>query len=167
MNTEAINSLLASGEAQALEKLAGEVEGFPEGFAVSSNTPWLILAIDVGNLATVKWMLSRGADPKLGILAGYSALHSAIDSKRPERYLIIDALIKAGADIEVLEHNNWTPLQLAAARNDVSAVKLLLEGGAQFNVRAGFDNLTAEEEANDSGSYEAAEFIKAWISRPR
>jgi len=110
-------------------------------------------------------MLDKGVDPTLGVAQGFSSLHSAIDSKSPDRYKIIDALIEARADLEVREHLSWTPLQLAAARNDVTAVKLLLEAGARLDVRGGVDCITAEEEADGLGAYEAAEAIRDWRSK--
>ena len=58
-------------------------------------------------------------------------LHKAVEAGSPE---IIDILIKAGADVNVVGRSNLTPLYNAVVGGDGDIVKLLLEGGADPNI---------------------------------
>lgn len=79
-----------------------------------NDTP-LLNAIDFDDLELVLFLLSHGADPNVEVDDGYSCLLSAIESEAEVSVEIVDALIKAGADIHVTGTNGWTPLHMAAA----------------------------------------------------
>ena len=112
------------------------------------TTPFrrLLEAVKKNNLADVKAIIEQGADVvKLVDERGRNALHYAaylhgspsvtpapLDPEASEKNLkIINVLIKAGADLDAIDTNGRTPLQLAISNaNKIQAVKLLIEAGA-------------------------------------
>ena len=60
---------------------------------------------------------------------GYHALHFTIAGKRPE---MVAWLLKNGVNVEVTDTFGRTPLHLAARRNDIGILRLLLAHGANI-----------------------------------
>jgi len=86
--------------------------------------------------------IAQGADPNkpMGASGMNSLGHAAYSNKNPE---IIKALIAAGANvnyafIQITAQNKLanggTPLQIAADRNNLPALLVLIEGGADINL---------------------------------
>lgn len=65
-------------------------------------------------------------------IGGYSALFAAIQSNDEE---MVQLLIDAGADVNILDHNNSTPLMKAASHGWTGIVKLLLQKGADISIK--------------------------------
>jgi ankyrin repeat protein len=87
-------------------------------------------------------------------------LHSAIDRELPDLLEIIELLCRAGADVNAYGINGWTPLHMAAAWNNVEAIKILLRHGADLQARTEVDDYyTPLEEAMSMGSIDAARFL--------
>lgn len=161
LDFDSILKTLAEGDEYQFELLASQLRNFPSGADPVAGIPWLVYAIDSGSLRAVKWMLKKGSD--LSVERGPSVLHTAIDSQNVDRYLILEALLQAGAPLDCRGEHDWTPLHMAAAFNDVTAVKMLLEAGASTELRTEFDSrATPDEEAESLGSFEAAEVIRNW-----
>ena len=92
---------------------------------------------------------------------GYTVLHSCIDRDLLGKYEILRLLIAAGADLDAKGINDWTPLHLAAARDDITALKILLKAGADRTIRTEIDDYnTPAEEARMLGRHEAAKLIE-------
>ena len=71
---------------------------------------------------------------------GYTPLLSAIESDQQDKYEIIKLLIEHSAPINQKGINDWTPLHMAAARNDLQAIEILIECGADLTVKTAIDN---------------------------
>ncbi len=86
---------------------------------------------DQAATAIVNWLLDvAGADGNAAMTPGWTPLHLACCFSDADR---VDALIKAGANLEVVlapGNRNLTPLLVAAARSSAEIVKLLLLAGA-------------------------------------
>jgi hypothetical protein len=109
---------------------------------------WITNAIDCGTKEVVAWMLSMGAPVLFHDEEGFTVLHSAIDRGKPDRLEIMAMLLEAGADINARGINDWTPAHHAAVRNDVEALKFLVESGADLTIRTRIDEYaTPLEEA--------------------
>ncbi len=81
----------------------------------------------------MKKLLDYGADPALAEFSGASPLHAAV---LMNKYDLMEAVLKKGADPDFLSvYYNQPPLMLAVSRNDLRAVKILLENKANPNVR--------------------------------
>jgi ankyrin repeat protein len=91
---------------------------------------------------------------------GYPVLHSAIDREKPDRHQVLDLLCVAGADVQARGLNDWTPLDMAAARNDIEAMKILLRYGADVWQRTRIDEYaTPLEEARTLHAHGAVRFL--------
>lgn len=158
---------LRSGDPHRLEDAATLVEGFPDGEDSQTGRQWVLHAIVDAPLATLDWMLDYGVDLAVCDDAGYTPLIAAIEGARADRLEVLQRLIAAGAPLNGQGINGWTPLHMAAARDDVAALELLLEAGADVSIRTGVDGYaTPLEEARHLGQLRAARCLEAWEARP-
>ena len=165
-----IMGAIIAGDLESLGEIAQLLEGFPNGQDDFLRRSWITNAVDAGPLEVVRWMLSRGASVVFQDPEGSSILHSAIERTLPHKYEILRALIAAGADLNAHGPNDWTPTHYAAVRNDVEALKILLDAGANLSIRTRIDDYTTPlEEAISLGNAEkAVAYLKAFdIERQR
>jgi len=154
---EAID-ILRQTDTRELELLCDIIENFPHGKDAFIGRYWIINAIDCGSIETVQWILSK--DVELKFEDDDTPLESSIQRDLPNKYEILKMLIQAGADIHARGMNDYTPLHLAATKNDQIAMKILIESGADKTIRTRIDDLaTPEEEARNLGSIEGADFL--------
>lgn len=144
---------LMAGDVEALEEIASIVDSFPSGKDDFISRHWITNAIDCGTKEVVAWMLSKKVPVVFRDGEGFTVLHSAIDREKPDRIEIIRMLLEAGADINAHGINDWTPAHHAAARNNVEALKTLVESGADLSIRTRIDEYaTPLEEAEILGN---------------
>src|SRR5207249_4411232 len=120
----------ASATVPDLEELARRVERFPEGVDSCVGRYWIINAIDRGSRVAVEWMLSRGVDLSFRDEEGVTVLHAAIDRRFPDKYEILDLLLRHGAPVNARGIYEMTPAHLAAGRDDMEALRVLVRHGA-------------------------------------
>ena len=89
----------------------------------------LIIAAAKRRLETVRFLLKRGADPNGHTGNGWTALFQCRDVQ------VIDALVRAGADVNYAMPYGTTPIMMAAARGDVDVVRYFIECRANVNAR--------------------------------
>lgn len=131
-----------------LREITQLVANFPHGQDDMLDTSWLIHAIYHGSFASIKWMLSQQVAVDILDNDGYTPLLSIIESDRPDKYEILKLLIARGAPINQKGINDWTPLHMAAARNDLKALEILINYGADLTIKTAIDNYaTPLEEA--------------------
>ena len=167
------NNLL-NGTVEDWECLAQQFSDFPHGFDSVVERYWIENAIDCGSLKCVQWMISKGVTLRFIDCEGYSPLHCCIDRELPDKYEMLQLLIDSGADInigtelETMATNGWSPLHMAAVRNDLKAIKILLDNGADTTLKTIIDDYcTAEQEATIVGKHEAAGLIRAYKSKAK
>jgi len=152
---------LKSGDVARLEELAARLDGFPDGVDSWLGRRWILHAIDVGATATIEWMLSRGVDLAFRDNEGYTAVLVAIESRRADRLNLLERLLSAGAPVNLKGINDWTPAHMAAARDDIEALQVLIAHGADLSIRTGIDDYaTPLEEARHLGRLKAAAFLE-------
>ena len=152
--------LLAQGNIELLEEAEKVIESFPTGIDNYLQRHWITNAIDCGSLASVKWVLSRSVDLNFRDDEGYTPLLSALERERPEKYEILQLLIDSGAPINKKGVNDWTPLHMAAAREDIEALKLLIKNGADLSIRTEIDDYaTPLEEAKILKKQKSVEYL--------
>lgn len=104
----------------------------------------LYTAVTNDSLVVVKLLLEKGADPNRG---GGTILYAALDKRLG---IMAQTLLDSGADPNL--HGGTSCLEVAAAHDDVAAVKLLLARGADINhddaVGAGTALILAVENRN-------------------
>lgn len=168
-----IMKAIMAGGLSALEEVAQIVDGFPAGKDDRLARHWITNGIDCGTPEVVAWMLARGAPvifPDEGQgrrdAEGYTVLHSALERRASDKYEIMRLLIEAGADVNAHGVNDWTPAHLAAARNDVEALKILRDAHADFNIRTRIDQHESPlDEARALGALEAVRFLEERVRR--
>ncbi|KAI2620389.1 ankyrin repeat-containing domain protein [Hypomontagnella submonticulosa] len=86
-------------------------------FSVTDNGLWtpLMDAIAIGNVRTVRLLISKGANMNAITPEGITPIHAAIDSD--EGLGCIYALIKLGVDVNLYSHQYGSPLYYAVARH--------------------------------------------------
>lgn len=106
----------------------------PNGMSGSSEVTPLLAACVSGNLEMVKLLLERGADPNLSGKGGDCPLSTAIMSEQP-CLEIVQALLVAGANPNGGESDYATPIQTAAAADEMTEVlAALISAGADVNL---------------------------------
>ena len=152
--------LLAQGNIELLEEAEKVIESFPTGIDNYLQRHWITNAIDCGSLASVKWVLSRSVDLNFRDDEGYTPVLSALERERPEKYEILQLLIDSGAPLNKKGVNDWTPLHMAAVREDIEALKLLIKNGADLSIRTEIDDYaTPLEEAKILKKQKSVEYL--------
>ena len=120
----------------------------------------LMMAALKGHVAMVKKLIARDADVNK---TGWTALHYAATNGHVE---IIRILLEQHAYIDAESPNGTTPLMMAAHYGSPSAVKVLLEAGADPTIKNQL-GLTAIDFANRAGRQDSAELIAAHVRSGR
>ncbi len=80
--------------------------------ATANGKPLLNDLIRWGQIPQTLWMLANGASPNVPDADGWTAVHQAVSRGNAR---VLDAVIRAGADLNRRDHSNRTPLDLARA----------------------------------------------------
>ncbi len=88
-----------------------------------------------GDLELAQMLIFAGANVRATTrLGSYTPLYLA---SQQGHGTIIQALVKAGADLKSGTPNGTTPLMVAAASGEIDAVRALIDGGAELNAKDG------------------------------
>jgi len=152
---------LASGDEARLNEIAQLLDDFPGGIDSFFGRRWIINAIDSGSKASIEWILSRNVELSFRDDEGYSVLHAAIEGTRQDKHEILELLLNHGAPVNIHGINDWTPAHMAAVREDIEALKLLIRFGADLSIRTRIDDYaTPLEEARNLSKKRAVEFLE-------
>lgn len=158
---ERIMGVLACGRHDELTNLSREVDGFPNGVDGFIDRLWITNAIDCGSKLAVEWMIGRGVDLNFRDEEGYTVLHSVLERHRDDKHEVLRALLEAGAPVNAFGVNGWTPAHMAAACEDIEALKLLIEHNADLTIRTNIDDYsTPLEEARLLGKEKSVRFLE-------
>lgn len=159
---EFVLAILRSGDRAELEELRELLDGFPEGVDSFIGRRWLLNALDVGARSSIEWILAQHVDLAFCDEEGYTPLLYVIDSSRADRYELLALLLRAGAPVNRKGINDWTPAHLAAARDDVAALRILVAHGADLSIRTNIDDYaTPLEEARILGRLKAVAYLES------
>ena len=129
----------AAGQSARLEALEKSSPGASKTFSHDGFTP-LHLAAFFGQKGCVGFLLSRGVDVNATSknASTLRPIHSAVAHRGdPEVALAIaEALVAAGAEINVAQQGGWTPLHAAAFHGHAPLVEFLLVHGADVHLKA-------------------------------
>ena len=109
----------------------------------------LVYAIYHSPLAFIRTLLEVGADPNAPVDDGFPPLIAALTctravpgaTRRPDVDDIIRLLLSFGADPNQRGINDYTPLHMAVAERNPLAVHILLDGGADPELRTRIDDV--------------------------
>lgn len=157
---ELITEALQNGVETDWEEYALLIDSFPDGQNMLTGDHWINDAIAIGSVASVKWMVSKNVN--LDICdAGFTPVLSVLDREGEERYELLEFLLQNKAPVNAKGGNDWTPLHKAAVAEDLRAMELLLQYGADPNIRTEIDDYaTPLEEARYLGKMEAVRFLE-------
>lgn len=161
-NRPALRSLLSQGDdpnicvlgasVLALSVISGDIEqvqlliaagAHPDKPADSEGGTPLMLALGMGRYDIARFLLDRGANPRLVTDGGTSSLHelatsAALSSNRQAsrvRQALVRKVVSKGASVNAVTLAGSTPLMQAAASGDAELVELLLKLGADANIK--------------------------------
>lgn len=124
---EYATEVLASDRTEDFEQLRNLVETFPHGVDELFGRPWIHNAIDCGSVEAVRWMIDDKVDLAIRDEDGNTPLHAALQRDLPNKYEILELLLRAGAPMDAPGLDDQTPAGFAAALNDGDALRLFAD----------------------------------------
>lgn len=157
------------GDLEEIRRRIGPaMPAFPNGPGPSLAVGRIVLeyAIYHSPLAMIAELLALGAHANYPDHAGFPSLIAALSTRRPERRDILILLLASGADPNQRGVNDFTPLHYAAGRDDIRAMELLLDHGADLHARTRIDSFeTALDVAKRAGARKAVALLESLAPR--
>jgi uncharacterized protein len=164
-----IDAAFAAGDLAALHAAVDDPASIPNGYLHDAIGYPLIYAIYHSPLVFIRTLLDAGADPNIAVDDGFPSLIAAIGKihdqagspKRTDVDEVLRLLLKRGADPNQRGINDWTPLHVAVNYRSASAVQILLDAGADPELRTRIDQCdTPLEMARAAGFSEIAALLE-------
>jgi uncharacterized protein len=155
-----IDAAFHAGDLEALRAAVDDPAAVPNGRMHDAIGSCLVYAIYHSPLAFIRTLLEAGADPRAPADDGFPPIVAALTcsrsepgaTKRTDVDEIIRLLLSFGADPNQRGINDYTSLHMAVAERNALAVQMLLEGGADPEIRTRIDDCeTAVEMARAAG----------------
>ena len=165
-----INDAFKQGDLDALRAAVDDPSSVPNGQMPLTIGSCLVYAIYHSPLPFIRTLLDIGADPNAPADDGFPPLIAALTCTRNEPGVnrrtdvddIVRLLLSCGVDPNQRGINDYTPLHMAVAERNTLAVQILLDGGADPELRTRIDEYeTPLEMANAAG----LDVIAAILSR--
>lgn len=164
MNAMLVHEAFKTGDLETLKVAAGDSAQFPDCSAPFMRCHCLEYAIYHSPLRFIQALIELGADPNYSDHNGFPSILAALSTDREDKYLLIEALISAGADVNQRGINDYTPLHYAVAGNDPKGVELLVAHGADPTARTRIDDYaTPLEEGEILGMVEAVQALRRLV----
>lgn len=158
---ERIDAAFAAGDLAALRAAVDDQSLIPNG-RLDDGIGWpLVYAIYHSPLAFIRTLLEVGADPNVAVDDGFPPLIAAIitgreqpgSTKRDDVDEVLRLLLKHGADPNQRGINDWTALHVAVGERNAAAVQILLDAGADPEIRTRIDDCDTPLELAESAGY--------------
>jgi hypothetical protein len=165
---QCIDRAFRKGDLDVLRASVGDPAVVPNGRMPDTIGPCLIYAIYHSPLAFIRTLLEIGADPNAPVDDGFPPLIAALSctrevpgaSRRTDVDDVLQLLLSFGADPNQRGVNDYTPLHMAVAERRPLAVQILLEGGADPELRTRIDEcVTSVEMAQVAGFTDIASLL--------
>jgi uncharacterized protein len=143
-----IDAAFHHGDLEALRAAVDDPSVIPNGAMPMSIGTCLVYAIYHGPLAFIRTLLEAGANPNAPADDGFPPIIAALmctrdmpgATKRADVDEIIRLLLSFGADPNQRGINDYTPLHMAVAERNARAIRILLDGGADSELRTRIDD---------------------------
>ena len=164
-----IEAAFRAGDLEALRAALGDPAGFPNSPMPLTVGPCLTSAIYWSPRAFVRELLDAGANPDGPADDGFPPLIAALGlgrgtpgaNTRTDVDELVRLLVQRGADPNQRGINDYTPLHMAVAERRALAVQILLDAGADPDLRTRIDECeTPLEMARTAGLTEIAGILE-------
>jgi uncharacterized protein len=143
-----IDDAFKRGDLEALRAAVDDPALVPNGRMLNTIGPCLVYAIYHSPLPFIRTLLEIGADPNASVDDGFPPLIAALTCTRDEPGAntrsdvdeILRLLLSFGTDPNQRGINDYTPLHMAVAERNALAVQILLDGGADPELRTRIDD---------------------------
>jgi hypothetical protein len=144
---ERIDQAFRTGDLEALRAAVADASVIPNGEVHNTIGSCLVYAIYHSPLTFIRTLLEIGADPKAPVNDGFPPLIAALGctrdapgaNRRDDVDEVIRLLLAFGGDPNQRGINDYTALHMAVAEGNAMAVQLLLEAGADPDLRTRID----------------------------
>ncbi len=163
-----IDDAFRRGDLDALRAAVDDPAAIPNGRMPDGIGQCLIYAIYHSPLAFIRSLLEIGVDPNAPVDDGFPPLIAALTcaqevaggATRTDVDDILRLLLASGADPNQRGINDCTPLHIAVGTENVAAIQLLLDGGADPGLRTRIDDCqTPAELAEAAGRPDLAAMV--------
>ena len=145
---ERIDDAFRRGDLEALRAAVDDPRAIPNGAMPDTVGRCLVYAIYHSPLTFIRTLLEIGADPNVPVDDGFPPLIAALCCLRqmpgvtPRHDVdeILRLLLRCGADPNQRGINDFTALHMAVAEGNALAVQILLDGGADPELRTRIDD---------------------------
>jgi len=142
-----IDDAFRKGDLDALRAAVDDPTVVPNGRMPDTVGPCLVYAIYHSPFPFIRTLLEIGADPNAPVDDGFPPFIAALscvgeapgETRRTDIDDILRLLLSFGADPNQRGINDYTALHMAVAQRDPLAVEILLEGGADPELRTRID----------------------------
>jgi hypothetical protein len=143
-----IDEAFAAGDLDAVRAAVDDPSSIPNGPMPIAIGSCLVYAIFHSPLAFIRTLLENGADPNASVDDGFPPLIAALTSGRdvpgakPRKDVddVLKLLLSFGVDPNQRGINDYTPLHMAVEEGNALAVQILLDGGADPELRTRIDD---------------------------
>ncbi len=165
-----IDAAFRAGELAALHAAVDDPADIPNGPMPLAIGPCLEYAIYHSPHAFIRTLLEIGADPNPADHIGFPPLIAALSCSRPQSGApgrpdvveILRLLLEFGADPNQRGVNDYTAMHMAVCEENLAAVEVLLEAGADPRLRTRIDECeTPRELATRAGLHNIARRLAA------
>jgi hypothetical protein len=165
-----IDDAFRRGDLEGLRAAVEDPAAVPNGRMPDTVGHCLVYAIFHSPLAFIRTLLEMGADPNAPAGDGFPPLIAALSctrdvpgaARRTDVDEVLRLLLSFGANPNQRGINDYTPLHMAVAERNPLAVQILLDGGADPNLRTRIDDCQTPLEMAESAGLNA---IAATLAR--
>ncbi len=164
-----IDDAFLQGDLEGLRAAVDDPALIPNGRMPDTIGACLVYAIYRSPLAFIRTLLEAGANPNAPIEDGFPPLIAALScgqevpgaTRRTDVDDVLRLLLSFGVDPNQRGINDYTPLHMAVATRNLLALHILLEGGADSELRTRIDDCeTPLEMARSAGLTEYAALLE-------
>jgi len=156
-----IDEAFAAGDLEALRAAVDDPARIPNGPLHGAIGYPVVYAIYHSPLDFIRTLLEAGADPNIPVDDGFPTLIAAMGKthdhagspKRTDVDEVLRLLLKFGADPNQRGLNDWTPLHVAVNYRSAAAVQILLDAGADPDLRTRIDEYDTPLEMAQAAGY--------------
>lgn len=157
---EAIAEAMVASDIAGLKSLADGIPGFAGAVDPYSAQPWFHIAVEIGSVETIEWMIEQGSDVNGYGPSGACPLSATLLRESDDLAEVVEILVRAGADVNSCGPMRMAPIHEAAVFGSTEfAIELLRHGANPTVLDAEPQPRRASQIAREGGHIELAEML--------